>query len=77
MKELLAHREGKLGWRRFPVYYTLLFLSETAEDMLPAIGEKEDLIHRSKLLGKRKDVFSQRRYMILLRLLQNNHQYRP
>jgi hypothetical protein len=67
---LSAHRDGGGGWKRFPFYYTLLFLAETDPEL--ARGEIEyssDRRHRAqRLLQKKTDSVSVRRLRLLQRL---------
>jgi len=70
LETLAAERDGAGGWRRFPFYYTLLFLSglplEAARPELEYCAPRARRARR--LLDRQKDAFSRRRLQLIDRL---------
>lgn len=73
LETLVGHRDGPMGWKRFPLYYTLLLLSEVDQiDIDRTIGHVDWLIQRRRLLASKRDSLSQRRHEIIDALLKRN-----
>ena len=70
MKALKQHRTGDSKWRRFPLYYTLLALSEI--DLPLAVEEMRyagPACERYMMRSHRDDRFTQRRRLLIERIL--------
>lgn len=73
LETLLGHRDGPLGWKRFPLYYTLLLLSEVDQvDIDRTIGNVDGLTQRRRHLASKDDPLSRKRHDIIDALLKRN-----
>jgi len=75
LQTLRRHRDPKGGWKRFPFYYTLLFLSETASALAKEeiIQQLQGCRNRLRSLSHKQDPYSQRRIELLNRIIATDH----